>query len=152
MRKITPFIFACVLLFTVVLTGCASWFQTACAKVTPVLVLGQAYGSEAAAAVDQAASYAAGLNLPADIKAKVAAALENARKALRVGQIALAGAADACSQLDPVQAFSSFTKAWKEVRDVLGTAGPVGAHVGGIGGFPFDDPAIYRIAVSQQQR
>lgn len=151
MRKITPFGFLLILTLMIgALPGC-SWLQGACSKAMPYLALGQAYGADAAQAIEQAESYAAGLNLPPATKATLQVALEDARKGLRIGQIALGTAADACTQLDPLAAFEVLIKAWGQVRTVLASTGPIGMAPGArVGGYPFDDPAIYRLSVSRQ--
>lgn len=127
--------------------GCSA-FEKACAAAMPVLSLGQSYGGDAAQAIEQAESYAN--NLPPAVQAKLGDALEAARKGLRVGQVALATASGACTALDPLDAFASFLTAWKAVREILASNGTlVGAAPGAVGGLPFDDPAIYRLAVSK---
>jgi hypothetical protein len=133
------------------LPGC-TLFQTACAKALPVLTLGQTYAGEAAQAVEQAEAFAASLPLSPEAKAKVIAALEDARVALRTGQVALSAAVNACTQTDPLTLFASFVQAWAKLREVFSIFGPIGAVPGPgvrVGGLPFADPMIYRSAVAQ---
>ena len=151
MRKITPFRNLVITILTLViialLPGC---FREACNKAMPVLQLGNSYATDALAAIEQAEIYAAGLPLSADARQKIKDAFDAARKGLRAGQTAISAATTACSTPDPLDIFDDLIKAWKDIRSILALASPTMAvSPAKVGGFPFDDPGIYRLAISK---
>lgn len=120
MRKITPFIAVLFIFLINLLAGCST-FQAACDKAMPVLIQGQSYGTDALSAIGQAENYASQIPLSADVKSQLADAIDEARRGVNVGVIALAAGAQACSATDPATAFKDLIAAWTRIEGILGT-------------------------------
>ena len=120
MRKITPFIAVLFIFLVNALAGCAG-LQSACEKAMPVLIQGQSYGTDALSAISQAEAYASQIPLSADVKSQIGDAIDEARRGVNVGVIALAAGAGACSATDPATAFKELIAAWTKIESLLGT-------------------------------
>lgn len=106
--------------------GC-SWLRGACATVMPAIAQVQTYGTDAEAAIDEAAAIASELPVDAATKTKLLAAIDLCRQGLRTGMSLLSAAADACSQPDPTTVFADLITAWNALEQLLPSANLLGA-------------------------
>jgi len=127
--KITRLFATAAMLLCLAMPGC-KLFQTACDKAMPVLVQGQAYGQDAAAALDAAQAYAAKLPLSAEQRAKLDGYFDDARAGLEIAAIAIQTGASACTATSPVVAFATFIDAFGKIESIIGAIGLLGAHPG----------------------
>lgn len=110
-----------VLAIVSLVTGCGSGLRDVCDQATPVILEGHSYGIDATNAISQAEAYASQLPLPAEIKSQLQRDIDEARRAISVGEIALAAAAHICSAKDSVDAFKELIDAWGKIEAVLAT-------------------------------
>lgn len=135
--------FAAVVMILACLVASAGCVKDACVKAVPVLSQGQGIVGDATLAVDQAQRYLDGLDVPADVKAKIQLALDSSRAGLRAGAILLAGASKACESPDLAGAFGAFVESWNALSVLLHQAkASKGVAAGPL---PFQDPLIVKI-------
>ena len=105
-----------------IVPGC-SWLRGACAEAVPVLSQIQSYGTDAEAAIDEAAALAAILPVDTAMKAKILSAITTCQEAVRTGMALLSTAASACSQPDVTTIFADLITAWNALEPLLVTTG-----------------------------
>lgn len=140
MKKL--FLILTMLVAVAALPSC-SFFQSACGKAMPILVAAQAYSTDAQQAIDKVQRAVDQMNLPAEKKAVVQAAIDKAQLGLRAANIAVTTAVDACKAPDLATMFKEFVEAWIAMKTLFGTVAPeaIGA---GPGQLQLEDPAIVR--------
>jgi hypothetical protein len=131
------------ILAIIFIPSCLSALQKACLDSLPVLTQGQAYGTDAIAAIDQAEAAAANMPLPADVKAALETALDDARRGVEVGEIAVSAAIQICTAKDSVAMYQDFISAWGKIESIL--AGNDAAKLK-LAKKPLYVPAIVRLA------
>jgi hypothetical protein len=142
--RTSKILFATTLIGIQFLPAC-SLFQSACQAALPSLTQAQAYASEAAQALEQAAIVIDVAQLGPDKRAAALSTLDRARAALRAAQSTVAAASGACTRPDVLQVFHAFVLAWHDVRAVLAALSPVAGT--GAGARPptlaVSDPLVY---------
>ena len=106
--------------------GC-SWLRGACADAMPAIAQVQTYGTDAEAAIDEAAAIASELQVDQATTQKLLAAIDKCRQGLRTGMSLLDAAASACSQPDATTIFADLVAAWNAFEQLLPASSLLGA-------------------------